>query len=133
MLPLHKVGSSSGAGLMKGAGIKRLPPLTKAHEPQLVWMALVFFPGISAMLAQTTAMESVNLFFSTHKIPDGTTPPSHHQYFVWAAANGLAGGDPPCMRPVSLLIPSCCIKAVHLHPSSSRPRLLNSKTLDPKP
>lgn len=75
---------------MKGAGRKR-PPLTKAHDPQLVWMALVFFPGISAMCAQTTSMDTIWHFWTNHKIPEGTNPPSHHQYFAWAAVNALAG------------------------------------------
>ena len=77
---------------MKGAGRKsKRPPLNNAHDPQLVWMALVFFPGISAMCAQTTTMDTIWNFWTSHKIPEGTTPPSHHQYFAWAAVNGLAG------------------------------------------
>lgn len=88
MIPLNKVGSSGG--LMKGAGRKR-PPLNKAHDPQLVWMALVFFPGISAMCAQTTTMATIWNFWTSHKIPEGTAPPSHNQYFAWAAVNALAG------------------------------------------
>ena len=75
---------------MRDAGRKR-PPLKKAHDPQLVLMALIFFPGISAMCAQTTSMDTIWNFWTSHKIPDGTKPPTHHQYFAWAAANGVAG------------------------------------------
>ena len=63
----------------------------KPHDPQLMWMALLCFPGLSAMVAQTTTMDTIWAFWSSHKIPDGVAPPSSHQYFAWAAANAIAG------------------------------------------
>lgn len=75
---------------MKGVGRKR-PPLNKPHDPQLMMMALILFPGISAMCAQTTTVDTIWSFWQSHKIPEGVAPPSHHQYFTWAAVNGLAG------------------------------------------